>query len=491
MALLVFFLYVVRTVRNLFYHLAWWEIKEYRFDRMIVHLTDTYQGHTWIFGIFPLMKWMLILLFLFLPSTISQITLVNFTLLLYAAEGIGDIAELKQDWKMPPARVRIAGIWLVSLIVLSWLFFLPVLLPLKLLLIDKAIGITVALCIALSNIVFSFHKKRVLSHARRKMAQYDIDVVGITGSYGKTSTKEFVAQILGSKYNVVKTLASQNSDIGIAERILTSDLSKCDIFVCEMAAYHPGEIASSCSLFGNKINVGIMTAINEQHQSLFGSIETTMKSKYELIEAVRNGGTALFNGENTRCREMSKWPTHKKVHSVIINKTHINHLPQHIHGAHFKENLSLAAAACESMGMTKREIVKAMDTIELPPRTMDTAENGKVTLINDTFNANPDAVYAALSHIKKMDGKKVLVLQPLIELGKYAGEVHRKIGALSAEICDQVILTNKNFNKPFFEGASSIAGGRAKVSVAGKLHAIREGVILCEGKEAEKYLKEY
>lgn len=485
-------LYLVRTVRNLFYHLAWWEIKEYRLDRMWVHIRDTYQGKMWLFGYFSVIKWVLLVLYFIPVSFIPRIYLNQAIILIFTGEGLFNLYELASGWKMPPFRIRVGAVGIVAILVLAALISLPTPIVLRLLIVDKSIGLIVAGLIFLSNIIFSLHKENTLKKARLKISQYkDLQVVGITGSYGKTSTKEFIAQILESKHRIVKTLASQNSDIGIAERILNSDLTDVEIFVCEMAAYHPGEIASSCSLFGEKIKVGVLTGINEQHQSLFGSIEATEKSKYELIQAVHDKGIAIFNGENKCSHEMSKWSHPQKLSCIVVNKSHIKELPAQVHGSHFKENLALAAAAAQSFGMSNKDIKEAIKTIALPKRTMDTVKEGGVTIVNDTFNANPDAVYAALRHMSRIQGKKVLVLQPLIELGKYADEVHVKIGEMAGEICDQIVLTNKNFNEPFMRGLRQVPGGLRKLRFGQAPSHIREGVMLFEGKEAEKYLKHF
>lgn len=485
---IVLVLYLVRTARNLFYHLAWWEIKEYRFDRMKVHITETYQGKHWLVGFIPTLKWILLVL-CFVPLPFESIYLARFIIFLYTVEGSYNLYELFGNWKMPPLRIRVGAIGAITFVVLILVMSWPWPIAFKLLIVDKAIGITVAFLVFLSNLVFSVHKENTLKRARVKISHYpDLRVVGITGSYGKTSTKEFIAQILATKHHIVKTLASQNSDIGIAERVLKADLNGVEIFVAEMAAYHPGEIASSCSLFGDKIKVGVLTGINEQHQSLFGSIETTEKSKYELIEAVHDKGVAIFNGENKRAREMSKWSHPHKLSCIVINKNHVKELPSQVHGSHFKENLALAAAAAQSFGMTAKEIKEGIKTIALPERTMDTVKEGGVTIINDTFNANPDAVYAGLRFISRIHGKKVLVLQPLIELGKYADEVHMKIAEMAGEICDQIVLTNKNFNKGFIKGLKQVPGGMKKLRIGRAPDHIKEGVILFEGKEAEKYL---
>jgi UDP-N-acetylmuramoyl-tripeptide--D-alanyl-D-alanine ligase len=488
---IVLFLYLVRTVRTILYHLAWWEIKEYRFDRMKVHVFETYQGRQWAVGWMSLIKWLLLLSYVVTPEKILNDQLfATLVLLVYSFEGVKDLVDLTIGWKLPPLRPRVVGIWIGILAVLSLLFLVPLIQPLRFLIIDKAIGSGIALLVFLSNRVFDIHKRRVMQRAKKKIARYPgLVVIGITGSYGKTSTKEFIAHIVATKFKTVKTLASQNTDIGIAERIIQANLTDVEVFVCEMAAYHPGEIASSCSIFGDKIHVAVITGINEQHQSLFGSIETTMNAKYELVRAVSPGGSAIFNGENGLCREMSAWNHNEKVAKIVINKTHVHELPKTITGSHFKQNVSLACAAGQAVGMTHRETNAAIADLSLPPRTMNVIESGTVEFIDDTFNANPAAVYAALDYVKRKKGKKVLVLQPLIELGKYAGELHQEMGKRAAEICDEIVLTNKNFNTPFLAGAAMVEGGLKKVHIAEQPKKITEGVMLFEGKEAEKYLK--
>jgi UDP-N-acetylmuramoyl-tripeptide--D-alanyl-D-alanine ligase len=487
--IILFVLYGLRTIRSVLNHVAWWDIKEYRFDRMWVHLSETHQGKHWILGYFSLLKWVLLVSYI-LPVTYIPIQILNQILIsTYMVEAVLNLFELKIGWKIPPFRIRAGSIVLLTIFVLISCTFISVILPIKLLFIDKAIGITVSIFVFISNFVFSFYKQNILKKAQKKMSRFHtIRVVGITGSYGKTSTKEFITQILSTKFRIVKTLASQNTDIGIAEQILKSDLDTCELFVAEMSAYHPGEIASSCGLFGKKIKVSVITGINEQHQSLFGSIETTMKSKYELVESLSDSGQAIFNGENEKTREMSTWSKDRHIDSIVVNKTHIKDLPDHIHGSHFKENLALAYATAQAFGMSRREILDVIEDIKLPPRTMDVTKIGSVFFVDDTFNANPNAVYAAFDYIKHIPGKKILILQPLIELGGFADSVHRTIGKLASEICDHIILTNNNFNRPFIEGASEIIGGAAKVHVGLLPSKIREGVILFEGKEAEKYI---
>ncbi|MBI4137208.1 hypothetical protein HY469_04055, partial [Candidatus Roizmanbacteria bacterium] len=445
MALYIFIIYTIRTIRNLLCHIGWWETKEYRFDRMKVHLFETVQGKRWMFGPVSLIKWALILLYSFhFPEFLDRIVFA-----LYTFEAIKNLFESRHDKRpsgpRPKVVVLIIGTLLFELLLVTLLSFdYP--LGLALLIGDKLLPFAVAMQVIVLNSFFTYYKRDKMMAAREKFAAANITVIGITGSYGKTTIKEFIYQILKAKYKVFKTEKSQNSDIGIAEVILRTDLANYDYFVCEMAAYHPGEIKSSTSIIAGHIQTAVITGINEQHQSLFGSLETTKKAKYELVQSLSEKGTVIVNGESVGAKEMGqRAKTDGHTVTVIRKKDFITSLPRGT-APHFKMNATLAAHAAESIGMKKSDIEKAVTSLELPEKTMHEEKRGNVIYINDTFNANPDAVYAALNYIKRKKGTKVLVLQPLIELGRYADAVHEKIGEMAADICDHIILTNINWH---------------------------------------------
>jgi len=131
-----------------------------------------------------------------------------------------------------------------------------------------------------------------------------VKVIGITGSYGKSSTKEFLATILSAKYKVCKTSANRNSEIGVAETVLRELKPEHEIFIVEMGAYRTGEIKAICDIVHPTI--GVLTAVSEQHLALFGSLEATKKAKYELIEALPENGIAIFNADNRATRELAE-----------------------------------------------------------------------------------------------------------------------------------------------------------------------------------------
>ncbi len=272
-------------------------------------------------------------------------------------------------------------------------------------------------------------RNRFLEKARKKREQFkNLTVIGITGSYGKTSTKELLASILSEKFNVLKTKEHQNSEVGISQCILDELSSSHEVFVCEMGAYGVGGIKLLCDIAQPKI--GILTGINEQHMALFGSQENIIKTKFELIESLPNNGIAFFNGKNKYCLELY----HKtKIKKILYGQE--TKLPG-------EENIKGAKAVARELGVSEEEISKASQKMEnkFPGIELKKGKN-ELNIIDATYSANPDGVIAHLDYLKIWKGKKVIVMPCLIELGKASKEVHKRIGKKIAEVCDLAIIT--------------------------------------------------
>ena len=257
---ILIFLWWIRIVANVLSYIQLWWVKEYRFDRMMVHL-GTPQGKRFLIPV----------------------------------------------WKRPPISPKSVTLTIGTLVFLGWLFFrLPFSWLINLALVDViSFPLTFPL-IALVNLATKlYHLVQIRRAVMKLRAHEPMRVVGITGSYGKTSTKEYLAAILSTKYKVLKTVDSKNSPIGIAEVVLRDLQSDTQIFVVEMGAYKRGEIANMSAMV--KPRIGIITAINPQHQDLFGTIENTMAAKYELIAGLRGHKLGIFNADDPRVRKMSEW----------------------------------------------------------------------------------------------------------------------------------------------------------------------------------------
>lgn len=452
-----------------------WYVKEYRPDRMFIHLRRTSQGK-WIY--FP-------------------------------------------KWKLPPLSLKTFTlcIALTSTEILL-LISLPYTILVNLLLLDLFLFPLSFVYVTLFRIpTFLYHTYKI-QQAKKLLINHNWkSVIGITGSFGKTSTKEFLSTILSSKYSVLKTELSKNSAIGISETVL-SQFKNQEMFVVEMGAYKIGEIAEMTNLVHPEI--GIITAINAQHQDLFGSIENTMKAKYELLSGLSGNRIAIVNADNEYCYTMGKWAKRdgcdvwfvtkdKKSHpeatfwvdKSVSNETsctftlHYKDFSKRvsvpIKGEHFVINIALATAASIASGMTFDEAVGGAEKIKGVDRVMQLSKGRKgEILVNDTFNNNPDAAIAAIHYLEKFEKKKILVFQPMIELGGYTDSAHVAVGQKAGKICDAIILTNRNFSKAFIDGVRKI-DQKKKVFIFSPEKAasyIRSIVsygdaILFKGKEAE------
>lgn len=469
----------VRIFANILSYINLWFVKEYRFDRMFIYL-KTPQGKR----------------ILFIP------------------------------FRRPPLSPKTITLFLLSNVGLSFFFFfMPLPILFRLLIIDVCTFPAISLFVLILKIPTLFYHETLIVLAVRKLRRHaQMKVVGITGSFGKTSTKQFLSTILSTKFNVLSTEGSKNSPIAIAETILKNLRPEHEVFIVEMGAYKQGEIAQMTRMVQPQI--GIITAINAQHQDLFGTIEMTMKAKYELIEGLTGKKIAIFNKDNTYTREMIGWAKrdHREVweYSVddatrtqkdvrnIITATDIEatlngstfrisfgdkreYVSVSVVGEHQISNILAAVAGAVVTGMTFSDAVRAVSNIRPVPKVMEVHKgiNGSI-FINDTYNNNPDSARAALKVLHKTKGKKHLVFQPMVELGSYADSSHEEVGKSAGEVCDEIILTNPNFYTAFQKGVHSInASMEVRIMSAQDatkaLHvSIQKGdTTLFKGKEAE------
>lgn len=466
--------WLIRLVVNLLSYIHLWYIKEYRWDRMWIHL-HTKEGK----------------------------------LILFPARRIPPLAP--KTLTLFTSACAVAGFLLIVLpIPLFWRFLFVdlILFP-----------ITAVIVLVMKLPTFVYHEY-VISRALRKFHSHSpMTVIGVTGSFGKTSIKEYLAAILGSKYDVLKTEASQNSPIGIAETISNNLKPDQSIFIVEMGAYKQGEIARMARLVQPEI--GIVSAINAQHQDLFGSIEHTMRAKYELIAGLVGRRIAIINADNEYTRQMAVWAKRdgctvwiytkekSQVESrlfiaeniqadlkgvsfdVVVGKERA-HIAAPVLGKHQIGNILAAVAGAVACGMKLDEAAKSACAIRPFHQTLESipAITGAM-YINDTFNNNPDSAIAALRVLAFAKGRKTLIFQPMIELGSDARVSHKRVGEEAGNICDDIILTNHNFSKEFMTGVH-IVNPNKEVSVLSPIQTaarVRENIskddaVLFKGKEA-------
>lgn len=329
-------------------------------------------------------------------------------------------------------------------------------------------GVAPIFCLIANAILFPVEvlgRKRYINGAKKILVgQKDLIIIGITGSYGKTSMKNFLGEILSEKYNVLVTPKNYNTDLGIARTIRKHLKPTHDIFVCEMGAMWEGEIAKCCEIAPP--NYGIITAINSQHLQTFGSLEAIARTKFELATAViANQGKLYLNYDNENVRQYSTdmnqysygldgeydfYADHLKS-SEGGQSFNFHHESQVIEfqtkllGMHNIENLTGAIAVAKELGVSDEDIKFAVRRIKSVPHRLEYIDQGNLGIIDDSYNSNPISSKLAVDTLAQFAGKKVIVTPGLIELGPEEARYNKELGQhIAKQKIDYVYLVGNS-----------------------------------------------
>ena len=357
---------------------------------------------------------------------------------------------------------------------------------------------------ALMQPVEAFLIRRYLKQARNTLEVIRPKIIGITGSYGKTTTKSFLQEILSLHFVTYATPKSYNTLMGISlaiNRDLADDY-RTEYFICEMGAYVEGEIARICQL--TPPDIAIVTEIGPQHLERFGSLENVKKAKYEIITNLPADGVAVFNWDNhyirdmiaegypatrlTVSRELSidqareqglTWVASEIDESLKGLSFYVTRIPSgerqlittRVVGEHNVTNLLLCIAVAYHEGISLRDI--AMRIRNLKPAesrlAVQTSAAG-ITIINDAYSANPKGVISALKVLGMHEsGKRLLITPGMIELGDLQDSENHKLGMLAAEYATDIILVGQYQTTPILEAIQSTDFDPTRVRVVATL----------------------
>ena len=303
-------------------------------------------------------------------------------------------------------------------------------------------------------------------HALRRLAEalrdaHPIPAVGITGNVGKTTTKEATAAALGARYRVLRTAASFNNEIGVPLTFLRIEPTH-EVAVIELGFYVPGEIADLCRLVRPRI--GIITEIPAipVHFARTPSVEAIAAGKAELIESLPDDGVALLNADSPRVRALAP-RTHARV--VLFGESEhadlraVDVRAEGLAGLRFTaayrgERVAVALpipgrqlvpaalaalGAAHALGVPLAEAAVSLGTLEQPAHRMEIRRGAGVTVIDDSYNASPAAVQAALAVLRGVKGRRIAVLGDMLELGTFSAEAHEALGRDAARSTDVLI----------------------------------------------------
>ena len=484
MIFLLSFFWYIRTARTLLFALYIWQLKEYHTGRLFAYLKTT-KGKRLFFHPFIAAKLALLALWFFEP----QIALL-LLLLLYITETALLVNAMRTKAFILPVVTRKTVVLIFSVFFVQSIFLAGTLiylidsLFLALLLFDVFSLVIGSLVVLIWQPYTVFERRGILKKATEKRKKLkNLKVVGITGSYGKTSTKEFLAHILQKKFVVLKTPEHKNSEMGITHTILYNLTDAHEVFVCEMGAYSKGGIKLLTDIV--QPTHGIVTGVNEQHLGVFGSGMNLFSAEGggELVQSLPQDGALILNGDSKQLHELGPWlqlwnpnfanyvwcstKTQKDfvTKDVVVTKDEVSFtmikkggeeakvkLP--LVGGHNIENILLAAAAATKLEMSMKEIEEALKDIpsEISGMLLKTGKKG-IEILDSSYSANPTGVFANLEHQKLWKGKKIVVMPSLIELGSASHEVHVKIGRKIGEVCDLAIITTSDEFSSLLKGA--------------------------------------
>jgi len=302
----------------------------------------------------------------------------------------------------------------------------------------------------------------------------NLTVIGITGSYGKTSCKYFLTKLLSSKYNVLMTPASYNTPMGIVKTVREHLKNSHEIFVCEMGAKNIGDIKELCDIVHP--HMGLISSVGPQHLESFKSVENVVNTKFELYDAIPDGGKVYLNYDNELIRNakcdkniVSFGCEYENASCLASNITLSDrgtdfdvtyngvtaHFTTKLLGTHNVQNLAGCIAIAIDMGVELSDIVLAVKRLESVPHRLQMIDGGNITIIDDAFNANPSGTKAALEVLGSFDGTKIIVTPGMIELGEKQSELNREFGVNCTKVCDYIFLVGGRIADDVYEGANS------------------------------------
>ena len=299
---------------------------------------------------------------------------------------------------------------------------------------------------------------------------FDIPVIGITGSVGKTTAKEIIAAVLSEKYCVLKTEMNLNNELGVPLTLMSLE-EKHEAAVIEMGISDFGEMSRLAQMV--RPDIFVMTKIGYAHIEELGDLQGVLRAKTEAFEYMKQSGIAVLNGDDELLLsydpKMKKitfgLEEHNDVRAIDIHTKGINTIDMVIksekssfpikinaYGSHISALAPAAAAIGQVLKMTNEEIQKGfLHYTPVEGRSRVTSSNG-ITLIDDCYNANPNSVKAALISLSALTGRHVAILGDMLNLGEHSEQMHRDVGIFAAESGIDILLCHGKQARFIYEG---------------------------------------
>lgn len=324
--------------------------------------------------------------------------------------------------------------------------------------------IEMPLCIRVENTLAAL--QQIARHWRRKL---DVRVVGITGSVGKSTSKELMAEVLSERYRTLKSPGNLNNEIGLPLTILKLGRGY-ERAVLEMGFYVPGEIAFLCDIA--LPHIGVVTNIGTVHAERAGSQEAIAKGKSELIQALPSApdGVAILNYDDPLVKAMAQktsariffygldpaadlWADHIEGLGLEGIQFRLHYQKETIHmkvpmiGQHSVHTALRAAAVGLVEDLSWPEIIEGLNSGHAQLRLVAVRSESGALMLDDTYNASPESTLSALNLLADLDGRRIAVIGDMLELGQYEEQGHEMVGVRAAQVCDHLITVGERGHK--------------------------------------------
>ena len=345
-----------------------------------------------------------------------------------------------------------------------------------------------------------------INDAKKKLRSVpDLIVIGVTGSYGKTSVKYYLDTLLKEHFEVLITPESYNTPMGVVKTIRSSLKPSHQIFICEMGARHVGDIKEICDIVHPEH--GIITSVGPQHLETFFNMDNIVNTKFELADALPEVGLLFLNGDNEYIRNHSgkyknkifyttgEWAKARELESQIEE----GEVPQYYQtgdvklsrtgteftvtapdgeketfqmrllGEHNVINVAGAVAVANTLGIPLKQLKVPVRRIQPVAHRMQLLERGNFTIIDDAFNSNPVGSRAAVETLKQFEGVRILITPGMVELGEKEEEYNYKFGTYAADCCDYILLVGEKHTAPIHKGVLESGFSQERCRVFEKL----------------------
>lgn len=329
--------------------------------------------------------------------------------------------------------------------------------------------------------------------AKKKLDRMpDLTVIGITGSYGKTSTKFMIRDLLNERYSVCSTPGSYNTPMGIC-KVINNDLeAHHQVLILEMGARYEGNIDELCDIA--EPHISVVTNVGIAHLETFGSQEAIARTKSTIVKRTRPGGKAVLNADDERVQAMADLRNdltiiragleqgdiraqnitynHKGMHFTVTASGEEHPFRMKLLGSHNVQNMLLAVGVAKSFGLRLSTMAMAAEHMQPVEHRLELKQQGKITVIDDAFNSNPVGAKNAVNTLAQFQtGRRIIITPGMIELGELQEQKNRKFGEqIGNADLDLVILVGEKQTRPIQQGIEFTGFDMTRVKIADSLY---------------------